>query len=297
MLPHCDKVPGCMAEFPESRNVSQRLFLWLPVSKISLLKTSCPWSLLFFPPWVPDRTGLVPTFSTHPSWQLIPHSMAASRGHWSLPPQTRLPPTFQVDTHFQVSTTTQEPFTHMTLIKTHMQTQTPHATNTSNIIKNDGVRFSTDCKTALVQRLKEQPSRQMCMEDKTRPNKLLPCLSHRTDCMLKAGICFGTGSFAGLVSARLCVTFSEQKLGNYREVPLCPHIPAVNIHLLIFLCKTDFSLQKKLHILKKTKSCKVFISRIGKKYFLFNITVFFKYLDCLTFFPLQYSLWGFPRRW
>lgn len=92
--------------------------------------------------------------------------------------------------------------------------------------------------------------------------------------MLKAGICFGTGSFAGLVSAWLCVMFSEQKLCNYREVPLCPHIPAVNIHLLIFLWKIDFFLQKKLHILKKTKSCKFFISRIGKKYFLPSIPQF-----------------------
>lgn len=39
-LPLRDKAPGCMAELPESRNASKRLFLWLPVSKSSLLKAS-----------------------------------------------------------------------------------------------------------------------------------------------------------------------------------------------------------------------------------------------------------------
>jgi len=65
--------------------------------------------------------------------------------------------------------------------------------------------------------------------------RVLSYLSHRTDCTFTAGICFGKVSlFAELVTAWVCVMFSEQKLDSYRKKATASTHPSCQRTYILF---------------------------------------------------------------
>lgn len=133
-----------MAELPESRNASKRLFLWLPVSKSSLLKASNGYVApghycSYLPGFLPGTKNRFGHYLPNPPQVTACPTLHGCKQRSVDPATTNKAPTYiSGDTHLTVKKYNHTRGHQVTLIKTQMQTQTSHAINISSIIRMMG---------------------------------------------------------------------------------------------------------------------------------------------------------------